>query len=201
MEELNLMPYQSSPYNGDEYACAEVLKLRDEFEIETAIELGSCVGGTALWLAQNFNYCYTIEINPIFRKEALKRLDENLDRYNRDKVFSYLGNTIDILPKVLKEIDIGDTPFIYQDSHWLECPLQQELKIIAESGIKPVLLIHDFKTDNPAFGYDSYNGQDFTFEWVEPMLNEIYGVGGYEWYYNTKSSGAMRGILYVKPKK
>jgi hypothetical protein len=57
-EEPVLMPYQSKPLNNDHFACAEFLKLRDKFNVNTLMELGSCVFGSTKFFAENFQKVY-----------------------------------------------------------------------------------------------------------------------------------------------
>jgi hypothetical protein len=86
----------------------------------------------------------------------------------------------------------------YLDAHsHIETPLLDELKAIAEAEIKPIIVIHDWKIpDRPDLGYDSYNGQDYTFEWIKPSIEAIYG-DEYAYYYNNQAEGAKRGVIYI----
>ena len=63
----------------------------------------------------------------------------------------------------------------------------------------PIIVIHDFKTNNPELGYDSYNGNDFCFDWIENHIKKIY-PNGFDYYYNTEAVGAKRGLIYITPK-
>lgn len=195
--EVVLMPKQASPFNGDHNVEAQFLKLKKEFDIKTVIECGSCVGGTTKWLANNFEKVYTIEINPEFRNICLQRID------GLNNVESILGNSTDHLPSLLN--NCGDNMLIYLDDHWnTYFPLLDELKIIADSGKKPVIVIHDCKVpDEPNLGYDSYNGVDISYESIKAHLEAIYGVGGYEYYYNSDANSTIvkRGLIYIKPIK
>lgn len=190
-----LMPYQNQPFNGDTYICDEFLRIRDEFDIQTVIELGSCVGGTTKWCGENFTEVYTIEINPSFRSYCL------LYTEHLPNVTSLLGNTVDILPSVLDKVT--DNTLIFIDSHWLEnCPMLDELRLIAEKKKKPCVCIHDFKVANhPELGFDSYKGQDFEISWIKPSLDNIYGIDNYRTYYNNGCSkdSACRGVIYIVP--
>lgn len=190
-----IMPYQAKPFNGDTLICEEFIKLRDNFGITTAIECGSAVGGTTKWLSENFEQVYATEINNDFRQYSLKR---TVGIY----VDNLYGDSVELLPPILELCN--NNTLLFLDDHWLEhCPLLDELAIIAASGLKPVIAVHDFLVpDHPEFGYDEYNGQAFTFEWLKPHFDKIYGEDGYDHYYNTGivEASAKRGILYVTPK-
>ena len=198
--ETILMPRQASPFNGDTYVEAEFLRLKEKHNINLVIELGTCVGGTTKWLAENFNKVYTVEINEEFLNIALERID------GKENVVSVLGNSTDVLPSTLKPQVIleNNNILLYLDDHWnLYLPLIDELKIIAESGLKPIIVVHDCKVPNePNLGYDSYNGVDISLETMKPYLDEIYGLDNYNYYFNSNetSTEVKRGVIYVEPK-
>jgi hypothetical protein len=114
-------------------------------------------------------------------------------------VKTVFGSTQDVMyDEILDNNILSDTLF-FNDAHFLSyCPLIDELRAIELAGIKPVIAIHDFKTDDPRMGFDSYNGQDFDLEWIRPRLDGIYGKDGWAYYYNTfeRSTEVRRGILY-----
>lgn len=193
-----LMPYQLDPLNGDHFAKQEFLNLRDRFKISTVVELGSCFGSTSLWMAKNFEKVITVEINPEYAAIAKERFE----RDETTNVHLIIGDTVNVLPEILS--NTTEATMVFVDSHWLShCPMLDELRIIADANIKPVIVIHDFLIpDEPELGYDSYGGQPFNFEWIKPSIEAIYGVDGYDYYYNSaeKSAGAKRGIIYLTPK-
>lgn len=192
-EEKLLMPKQATEFNGDFNVANEFINLRDKFDIKQVIELGTCVGGTTKWLAENFEKVFTVEINPEFRNIALQRIG------NATNVVFLLGDSVEQLPDVLKMCD--DKTLVYIDSHWAEhLPLLDELQIIHASGLKPVIVIHDCKVPNePNLGYDSYGGVDISYETIHPFLENIYGVDGYVYYYNSDatSTEVKRGVIYI----
>lgn len=195
-DHIQLMPFQWEAFNGDTFIQAEFLKLKEKFAITTAVELGTCLGSTALWLAKNFDNVVTIEINEQYAEIAGERLDEA----GCDNTVLYISSTTHALPQV----DMNDNTIIFIDSHWLEvCPMQEELDIIAQKGIKPVIAIHDFYVPNePTLGYDSIHGQNFEFGWIKPKIDAIYGEDVYDFYYNSDSESTVikRGIIYITPK-
>lgn len=191
-----LMPYQAFPLNGDTYACDEFMHMRNVFEIDTIIELGSCVFGSTAWFAKAFKRVKTVEINPEFRNIGLQRLGEATN------VESHLGNSVDFLPHALS--DCTDKTLIFIDSHWQTLPLLDELDKIAESGLRPCIIVHDcFVPEHPEMGFDEYNGVRISHETMEPHLKKIYGEAGYGYYYNSPklSKDVKRGIIYIYPKK
>jgi len=197
----NLMPYQNDPYNNDIFAQQEAMFLMKKWNLKKACETGTCLGSTTMFLANMFECVSTIEISHQYLGIAHQRFEQG--GYKNIKV--YRGDSGNELRLMIKENQLADNTLFFLDSHWSNhCPLLDELDQIAEAGIKPVIMIHDWKVPKESrLGYDSYNGQEFTTEWIVPHLNKIYGEGGYDYYYNSedKASGAMRGIIYITPKQ
>jgi len=193
--EPNLMPLQTEPFNGDTFVAAEILKLKERFKITKVIECGSCVGGTAKWLGENFDKVLTIEVNDVFRNICIKRIE------GLSNVDSILCDTLNILPVLLRDCD--NHLLINIDDHWgASFPLIDELKIIKESGLKPVLFVHDCRVPSePKLGYDTWNGIEISYETMKPYLDEIYGKGKYSYHYNSdkESTEIKRGVIYIYP--
>ena len=195
IKEPTLMQHQEGALNCDKYAQLEFLRLKELHNLEYAIETGTCLGYTTDFLCTNFIEVKTIEINATFINIAK---DNRLNKYQNCKMF--FGDSATQLGIMLE--GMTDKTFIFLDAHWgNHCPLKDELKQIANSKIKPIIAIHDFLVPNhPELGYDSINGQAFTYEWLKEDIDAIYGVNQYEYHYNTISTGANRGIIYITPK-
>jgi len=187
------MPFQSSPFNADTFIQDEFLILLDKYNIKTVIETGTCLGYTTLWLAQHFEKVYTIELNKEYCEIARSKF------LLHPNITSIHGNSAD----VLRHLRIEGNAMLFADAHWNNnCPLLGELHAIHQLGIKPCVVIHDFKTNDDRFGYDSYKGQPFTFEWVKHSLDKIYGKDNFNYYFNTGlcEQSAKRGVIYITPK-
>ena len=63
MEIPRLMPFQEYPWNGDHFLAAEVLRLKKAHGLTCALETGTCLGSTAMWLAEHFTKVCSVEIN------------------------------------------------------------------------------------------------------------------------------------------
>lgn len=167
-----------------------------KYGIDCIIETGTYMGATTKVMAEWVKQVITIEANYTYLDSALKYLD------GEDNVHCVHGDS----SKILKDYIISDSKSMFWlDAHWQgHCPLLDELRQIADSGTKPVIAIHDFKVpDHPELGYDSYNGQDLDYGYIQAGLEAIYGVNGYTYEYNTKASegSAARGCIFVYPKK
>lgn len=182
----------SKGYEGDTFIHGELKSLIDKHGVKVIVETGTYHGFTTLRLSEF----------------GLKTLTVECDRNNYDiaikniagKAYIHFGDSVKFLNHVVKTIE--QTSLFYLDAHWGNvCPLLQELKELETLKNKPVIAIHDFKTDNPDHGYDSYNGQEFTYEWIKPSLDNIYGEGQYKYHYNKEADGAKRGVIYIYPVK
>ncbi len=180
------------PFENDTYIPIEILKLKEKFNIGLVLETGSQYGSTLKWFHDNFKLAQGCEPNKEF-----------YDIANSKRVLLYNIDSIEFLGTLKRSnfLKDGSTPLIYIDSHWHDtpCPLKDELKLIAELNINPVICIHDFKVPNKDFGYDEY---DYVLEFseIESLLPAIY-PNGYEYHYNTEANGANRGIIFLYPKK
>jgi len=188
-----LMPFQMESFNGDHFVREEFLKLKNQFDVKNVVETGTCFGSSTIFFTQNFENVHSIEINNDYLSVAKER--NPMANY-------YLGSSDQILPSILPTLN-GKTIF-FLDAHWENhCPLLNELSCIATMHNKPIIVIHDFYVPNTNLGYDSYGGQVFNYEWIKPRLDTIYGIDGYNFYYNSdeKSTEVKRGLIYITPKK
>jgi hypothetical protein len=185
----------SKAFNQDTFMCEEFIRLKEAYGIKTVIETGTYKGETTGWLSLNFDSVFTTEIDVRYHTEAKATLKE------AKNINFILSDSLKALPEVLKKCT--DKTLLFLDSHWGKNPLLQELEIIARSGLKPVIAIHDFKNPNhPEYGFDIYPEQNIVYEWswVEKHIKAIYGEGGFVNYYNDMATGAKRGCLFIVPK-
>lgn len=180
-------------FEGDEYLGEEIKKLCKRNNVDLIIETGTYRGFTTKRLAE-IAETYTVELNRDFFEQSRANIGEN------PKIKQFCNNTVDFLRT---ELDlVADRKILFfLDAHFYNqpCPLLDELLVIAAKKIKPVIVIHDFVNPNyPEYGFDSYNGQDFTWEWIKPSIEKIYGEK-YSYYYNKKATGAKRGVIFISP--
>ena len=180
----------------DFIAGKEVEDLVKRFDIKLIIETGTYHARTALMFS-NLAQVWSVEINPENFAVAKKNVD---DSQTVNKVSLFQDNSVDFLNSFLKPGKIqGRNVLFFLDAHWYDyCPLLDELKVIAKSKMKPVIVIHDFMVPGTDFGYDSYDGKPFSFELIQSSLEQIYGIK-YGYYYNTVAEGARRGLIYIYP--
>ena len=183
------------PFNGDSFIANNFLKLKQRFNVENIVETGTYEGNTAIFLARNFKNVFTIECN----EEIIKKANDNIKNANVN-VNLIFGKSEEVLELVLSKID--NNTIFYLDAHWYgHCPLKNELNSIKKFNLKPVIAIHDFYVPGSKnLGYDVYNNQSFTYEWIKEDLDLIY-ENNYSYFYNNDidSEGAKRGIIYIFP--
>lgn len=187
-DELNRLGFE-----GDTYLHTEVKRLIELHKVKTVIETGTFYGNTTMAFCDMVPKVVTIEAKPQY-------YDISLNKFLKAgvKVYSLFGKSEDILSQALR---IADQPVLfYLDAHWENhCPLLDELRIIAEHNIKPVIVIHDFQVPGRAdLGYDSYKGQPLNIQWIESALKSIYG-DKLNYHYNEKATGHKRGVIFIEP--
>jgi hypothetical protein len=97
---------------------------------------------------------------------------------------------------------IDNNFFLYLDAHWGVWPLKNELRLLKESKLTPILIIHDFDCSTTGLLYDvyDYNGVETKLDWdfIKEDVISIYGENGYNYHYNTKST-IDRGCVFIYP--
>jgi predicted O-methyltransferase YrrM len=180
----------------DKFLNEEFDKLIKKYNISTIVETGTYKGWSTNILAKKVNKVITIDVSEDFLNEAKKN---NLQNKNID---FYQGSSSDILEKIL--VKNNDSILFFLDAHWGKYwPLHDELKIIKNKEIIPIIIIHDFyvpdKDGNAKFGYDKYDTKVLNFDYVRPSMEKIYGVDGYTHYcLNESEINAGCGIFTPK---
>jgi hypothetical protein len=180
----------SQPFVGDVQAGMQFRMIVREYGIKTIIETGTFQGLTTRFLASIAPHVVTIEIDPKVDSSHLSQVP------NVQKL---------LMPSpegIRQAVTLAPPPYLfYLDAHWEPpTPTPHELDVIASLGLKPVIVIHDFKVpSHPELGFDSYSDWTNDIEHVEPHLKKIYGEDNYLLAYNNPAPTVTRGILYVAP--
>lgn len=195
-----LMPFQDLPFNGDSFVCKEFLKLKEKYQLNVAVETGSCLYSTSKWLGENFQNVHTIELSEEYSKHGIHKVSGMLN------VHTYLGDSVQKLQLLTDVLTKDDKALFFLDAHWGQnCPLLQELDVLTKvkTDLPPIIAIHDFYTGDDKLGWDEYNGQRFDYQWIEPKVKalELAHNCTYSHYYNTEAENGMRGVIYLVPFK
>ena len=191
-DEIKFDENPTEAFNKDRYVLHEVKKIIKKYNIKNIFETGTYLGATTKVLSALVQNIYTVECNSSYFKKSEEFLK------NCKNVKMYLGNSPEIMSKIIPNLK-GNTLF-FLDAHWYNyCPLIDEIKTIEKyKKENPVLIVHDFKVPGKNFGYDSYNGQDYEYSWVEPHIKSLYS-NKFTYKYNDVAEGSNRGVLYIFP--
>jgi|JI10StandDraft_1071094.scaffolds.fasta_scaffold00236_22 predicted O-methyltransferase YrrM len=144
--------------------------LKKEYNIHTAVETGTFIGNTTVFLSLLFDDVYTIEIvEKTYQKTAKK-----LKAYPNVKCF--LGSSEVILTKILPNIK-GKRTLFYLDAHWDDhWPLREELLEISKTHHNNcVIVIDDFKVPGRKdIPYDKYKKDECSFEYIKDQLKLVF---------------------------
>lgn len=195
------MAFEAEPFNGDHFIGERIRELVAKHGVRTIVETGTYQGVTTRELTRfGAELVVSIEKNDRWR-ETSPELDWPLDDATAGIVFQ-AGDSREQLRYILCNEE--DAPFLlYLDAHWgADWPLLGELSAIADAGIKPVIVIHDFEVPGTDLGFDEYGGQRLNWEYVREAVERIYGADGYERSTNDpeRAAGARRGVLYLEPR-
>jgi hypothetical protein len=178
----------------------DTLRIKQKFNWNTFIETGTDKGDSVRVLLKLFDKIYTCEIE----SERWKHYDDILQNEN---VTILNGSSTECLPKFFLEIGHGNF-FLYLDAHWNgNWPILDELRLVAEWGYKPVIIIHDFENEL-GFGFDRYRPEGqreeylLNFDYVKESIETIYGKDGYVFETNKESLNPIKiGCAYFYPKQ
>lgn len=187
------MQFENEPFNGDTFLSDLIFQISIKYRVKKIIETGTYHGISTLWMSKFFTQVHSIEIDPdnfIIASANLK---------NHFNVQLYLGQSQTFLRVAIKNLNplSNENFIIFLDAHWFENPLLKELDAIKESGYKPIIIIHDFQTNDPELGFDSY--PDIEYKW-ESIKEKIESIGQYYKFYNKQATGARRGCIFLVPK-
>jgi len=158
------------------------------------LETGTHKGDTTEYFA-SFNIpVLTTEINQEFYNSSKDKLKE------LNSVTLLLGDSA----KVLKDnfTLIKDKKILaFLDSHFLnDQVLERELELFRELTQKPIIIIHDFYVPDKDFGYDTWDGHRYDYNFYKKYLDDLYGEDGYTYFYNNDAVGCRRGVIVTEPK-
>lgn len=177
-------------FNDDIHLEAKFLEIRDMYGIQTVIETGTFYANTTQWLAANFKKVYTCEIDAKTYEIAKKKLE------GLDNVTHALEASQTFLKAALDQVN--EPTIVFLDAHWFENPLLKEIEIVGQSGKRPILVIHDFKVPGKPFGYDTYPGITYDWDYIGEAVEKAYG-NQYQKEYNEVTAGANRGCIFIYP--
>jgi hypothetical protein len=158
-------------FRGDLVLLQAVDALVLHAKIHTFIETGSFYGMTTRHMASSYPHlaCYSCEPDKFRYKQAqLATLDlPNCTLTNEESPH--------LLERLIERADAVQQPTLF----WLDAhgygfnwPLRREIELIVKYWNTPYILIDDFKVpDCEQFGYDVYDAQECSYDYIADLLN------------------------------
>lgn len=161
-------PFFNVGFHGDQYLLdlVDVIIERCDFFIET----GTDVGSTLAYVASTYPDIQCISCEP--NADAFKRALQNTGGYKN--VTLYNETSQDFLKRLGKFSSVDSEVLFWLDAHGFgfKWPLKEELDFITTFFERAYILIDDFKVPGlDCFGYDEYQGQICSFDYVKDALN------------------------------
>lgn len=193
----------------DNFAQREIKSLIEKFEIERIIETGSYFGWSAKIFSTFVNKVDSIELN----RDYFSRAKRNLEGFGN--VNLHLGDSVKVMRKIIDEDE--KKLLIFLDAHWQNhWPILDELNVIKEKKLKPVICIHDFFVPNgnklrigdnfvtvmegkgSKFGYDQYKSTVLNFDYIKESIEGIFPEG-FSFHYNNQVDLVDSGLIFIYP--
>mgnify|MGYP001562927787 CR=1 FL=1 len=153
----------------DKTARKTIIKLQQDFSIQTVIETGTYKGANAEWLRSVFPFVYTVEINLDYCKIAEDRLIHS--------GFTNWQIVHDDSPSFLSQmVKNNGFYFFYLDAHFYDPSRKQKWVVIDElkalEGFGDcIIAIHDF--DNGVFDHLIYDGEHLGWNVVHEHIRNV----------------------------
>ncbi|UCC94820.1 MAG: hypothetical protein JSW40_08410 [Candidatus Omnitrophota bacterium] len=178
-------------FEGDEYLAEEIADLIRRMSIKTTVETGTGYGRTTARLAKMADKVYTVEKDVGKRRKIERRLGKLTN------VKYFFGDSATVLRERILS-GISPPVLFYLDAHQMGniATLLNELQAISEfpEYKNSAIVIHDFYVPDKNFWHNGYR-----YEQIVDLLMKI--NPGHRYYYNTKASGAYRGVIFICPKE
>lgn len=181
---------------NDPIAAKKFKDMAKTYGIKTVVETGTYLGDSTLQFAKYVPYVYTVEINQEYYIKAANRVcaEKTLNK-KLGVIYLHHGNSPDFISYVIGRI--FEPVCFYLDAHWRTYwPLKDELKAI-KGKPNSFIIIHDFKVPGKDWGYDIWQGQENSYEYIKDDLAAI--NPNYKISFNEEAEGNKRGILYAIP--
>lgn len=176
-------------FNLDGFLVERVKRFHALHGFVCAVETGTSKGHTTVGLAKLFPRVYTIEVDPVTFAETKPRFR------CYPNVTAILGNSAEVLEQILPELQYP--LFVYLDAHWGSYwPLRDELTVLLAVQQPKLIMIHDFQVPGRRFGFDSYDGQACSLDYVADLLP--HDECRYSFNHRTSPQSANRGVLFIE---
>ncbi|KKM94710.1 hypothetical protein LCGC14_1195600 [marine sediment metagenome] len=181
----------------DKIATAQILKLKEEFGITTAVATGTFIGADTDLYAQHFDEVYTMDIN----EESLKIARARLRKY--DNITFCHMNSYEFIKYFIESYNLfksTDIVYFYLDAHFFDPGLKDKWVVIKElQALKNfrncVIVIHDY--DCEGLGHLIYGGEHFGWNVVGKYIQKV--NPDFHYYYNSECDIYTEESIYDSP--
>ena len=155
-------------FHGDSHLLSLVDHIIKSADITCFVETGANVGSTVTYIAKRYPgiSCYSCEPD----KMAFELAEQNAAGLDNVSLYNLTSQDfLKILEKEIPDIEIKKTLF-WLDAHGygFKWPLKEEVAYVTGKIKQGYMLIDDFKVPgNEAFGYDSYDGQTCSYDFIK----------------------------------
>jgi hypothetical protein len=210
-------------FNKNKSIAIWCLKVRDKYNIKTAVETGTCRALTTEFLVEAFDKVYTIDVLEEYVVEAKKKfagrnvkclcgnsvatLETICEQIKDETVFFFLdahGNYIGDLVKFGLRQDTGESKKYYSEEFDSNlCPAKQEIEMIAKYfGNKCVIIVDDvYNPHNDKSGHINFGGIRFGYDYLRPAIEKCFDNGHKYDYICGKGLGWPKSVLILEPKE
>lgn len=158
-------------FHGDLVLIDIIDTLINECRIEQFIETGTNVGSTLAFVARKYPSILCLSCEPdyqAYQEAVINNKDlENVRLFNKDS-----NEFMQVIDREYRDIKEKNT-MVWLDAHGygFKWPLRDEISFFLSSFKKILLLVDDFKVPElTEFGYDEYEGQTCSFEYIQDKI-------------------------------
>ncbi len=178
----------------DKIAFNNILQLKKNFNINTAVITGTGKGGDAELYGHHFETVHTVEIDYETYQIAQKRLAylKNVRQYFLDSAYFL---------RVFKKVHTGNVLY-YLDAHYYDPLLSQKWVVVRELQSlidcnKAIIVIHDY--DNGLFGHLVYAGEHMGWNVIGEHIQKV--NSDFSYYTNNECSIYNETTVHEMPIK
>lgn len=212
-------------YFADPYLLTDLLSFNEQLGWNAFIETGTERGNSARIVTTWIRDLYTCE-SEVYENFYDFHMDSYEDYFkvyfgvvskasHQDTCFFWNESSLTALPKIFNVIK-EKTPSIYTDSNfylYLDAHIDfsdnpstvvlDELEIVANHKLTPLIIIHDFDTKRERWGCYRFDEISLDLNYVRDAMDKIYGYDKWDYMFNKRSRqpwGPSQGCAYFWPK-
>lgn len=182
-------------FNGAPELGTFLTYLKKAYSITSAVETGTYLGNTTVFLSLLFDEVYTVEVV----EETYHKTSSRLKDF--PNVQCLIGSSENVLAQLLPKLR-GKRVLFYLDAHWdHHWPLRDELKEIAKTHYNNcVIIIDDFKVPGrQEIPFDKYKENECSLEYIKDQLKLVFSE--YEIHYIIPARKESRAKFVAVPKE